>query len=217
MGAERDEVEVVPADLAHRNELARELEAAVLEGRRQEAPLHLRGQPQLVRGALGQSLQALGEVEELVVLPLELGQVLPHAQRVLHPRGQHLLAELSVHEIVGVVHEAGLDVGPAPLVGHHQDRGPAGSARLTERFEDRGQVVGGQAAVEDQKVVRIVGEGHERVRGLGPTQVQMAVESGCQARPPAHHQGAGPPPGRAGSLGSLARPRRLDHAGSTNL
>ncbi len=176
MRPQGNEVEVVPADLADRNELGGEIEVRVVERRRQQAALDLGGEAQLVGGALGQGLEPMGQELQLGVLPLQLGQALPVAEGHPDPGREDLVAELAVDEVVGVIDEAGFHVGATALLRDDQHRRPIAAAGLAHRLEDGGQGRNRERAVEDQEVGPDPVHGPEDLVGGGSRHLEVELE-----------------------------------------
>ena len=138
----------------------------------------------------------MGQELELGVLALELGQALPVAEGHPDPGREDLVAELPVHEIVGVIDEARFHVGAAAFVRDHEHRGTVAASGLAHRLEDGGQGRNRERPVEDQEVGPDPVHGPEDLVGRGSRHLEVELE---ERRPcgVVDEEGPGPIPERS--------------------
>ena len=132
MGTEGQEVVIVAADLAKRDELPSQLQPGVLYGSRKQAALDIAGQPQLLRHPPGECLQPLIEDLQLGVLARQLLDALAVAQGPPQPGDELLLAGGRGEHVVGGLEQRRGRAGPALLGSEEQHRR---ARRLVERAQ----------------------------------------------------------------------------------
>ena len=200
------------------------VEARVVQGRRQQAALDVRGQAQLLGHAPGQALQPRVEASSSAFLRASSSSTARIRSATRTRARSTSLPERAVHEIVGVIDQAGLDVGAA---GPHRSTTmtagrPAAPGRpTTSRI--RVKVDGRELAVEEEDVgTRRRGRSQASLgatrrsssrAGQGSPRSQTGRARPPRARGPRAEALSGAPTAGIGSAENDWRP----HVGSTNL
>ena len=124
MGPEGQEVVIVAADLAERDELPGQLEAGVLHGSGKQAALDVARQAELLGHAPGQGLEPVVERLELRVLARQLLDAVAEAQGAPQPGEELLVARGRREHVVGGLEQRCLRAWSARLGSEEHHGGP---------------------------------------------------------------------------------------------